>query len=112
MDRLSIGKLRGLQQIASSQTWLKVGIRATDAEILSKQGKVMSRVTVGGILTLSQKPDCPALSCVTEDEDIVGVRKLMREKFTEIPIIAKVIITGGIPLGLGSTTNLLKVEVI
>jgi hypothetical protein len=36
----------------------------------------------------------------------------MREKFTEIPTIAKVVITGGIPLGLESTTNLLKVEVI
>ena len=36
MDRLSIGKLRGLQLMASFQTWLKVGIKATDAEILSK----------------------------------------------------------------------------
>jgi pyruvate kinase len=81
-------------------------------------GEVTSRVTVGGILTeerglvvpgmrisgpfltdtlredlifaLSQKPDYLALSFVTEAEDIVGVRKLMREKHTEIPIIAKI----------------------
>jgi len=81
-------------------------------------GEVMSRVIVGGILTeerglvvpgmrisgpfltdtlredlifaLSQKPDYLALSFVTEAEDIVGVRKLMREKYTEIPIIAKI----------------------
>jgi pyruvate kinase len=81
-------------------------------------GEVISRVTVGGILTeerglvvpgmrisgpfltdalredlmfaLSQKPDYLALSFVTEAEDIVGVKKLMREKYTEIPIIAKI----------------------
>jgi len=81
-------------------------------------GEVMSRVTVGGILTeerglvvpgmrisgpfltdtlredlifaLSQKPDYLALSFVTEAEDIVGVRELMREKHTEVPIIAKI----------------------
>jgi len=81
-------------------------------------GEVTSRVTVGGILTeerglvvpgmrisgpfltdtlredlifaLSQKPDYLALSFVTEAEDIVGVRKLMREKYTEVPIIAKI----------------------
>jgi len=81
-------------------------------------GEVTSRVTVGGILTaerglvvpgmrisgpflsdtlrealifaLSQKPDYLALSFVTEVEDIAGVRKLMREKHTEIPIIAKI----------------------
>jgi pyruvate kinase len=81
-------------------------------------GEVTSHVTVGGILTeerglvvpgmrisgpfltdtlredlifaLSQKPDYLAISFVTEAEDIVGVRKLMREKHTEIPIIAKI----------------------
>jgi hypothetical protein len=42
MDRLSIGRLIDLQQIASSQTWLKVSIRATEAEILSRQGKIMN----------------------------------------------------------------------
>jgi pyruvate kinase len=98
--------------MVSSQTWLKVGIRATDAEILSRQGKIMNHISAGRILTLSQKPDYLTLSFVTEAEDIIGVRKLMREKFTEIPIIAKVVITDGIPLGLGSTTNLLKTEVI
>jgi len=89
------------------------------AKVLKIRGsEVMSRVTVGGILTeerglvvpgmrisgpfltgtlredlifaLSQKPDYLALSFVTEAEDIVGVRKLMREKYTEIPIIAKI----------------------
>jgi pyruvate kinase len=81
-------------------------------------GEVTSRVTVGGILTeerglvvpgmnisgpfltetlrealifaMSQKPDYLALSFVTEAEDMVGVRKLMREKRAEIPIIAKI----------------------
>jgi hypothetical protein len=33
----------------------------------------MSRVTVGGILTLSQKPNYLALSLATEAEDIGGV---------------------------------------
>ncbi len=76
------------------------------------QGKIMSRVTAGGILSLSQKPNYLTLSFVTEAEDMVGVRKLMRGKFTEIPIIAKVVITGGIPPGLGSVMNLLKAEVV
>jgi pyruvate kinase len=81
-------------------------------------GEVTSRVTVGGILTegrglvvpgtrisgpfltetlredlifaLSQKPDYLALSFVTEAEDIIVVRRLMREKYAEIPIIAKI----------------------
>ncbi len=81
-------------------------------------GEVTSRVTVGGILTeerglvvpgmcisgpflnetlredlifaLNQKPDYLALSFVTEAEDIIVVRKLMREKHAEIPIIAKI----------------------
>jgi pyruvate kinase len=81
-------------------------------------GEVISRVTVGGILTeerglvvpgmrmfgpfvtdklqkdlafaLSQKPDYVALSFVTQAEDIVGVRKLMRENSAELPIIAKI----------------------
>jgi len=89
------------------------------AKVLKIEGReVTSRVTVGGILTaerglvvpgmrisgpflsdtlrealifaLSQKPDYLALSFVTEAEDIVGVRKLMREKHTGIPIIAKI----------------------
>jgi len=83
-----------------------------------EDGEVTSRVTVGGILTeerglvvpgmrisgpfltetlredlifaLSQKPDYLALSFVTEAEDIILVRKLMREKHAEIPIIAKI----------------------
>jgi pyruvate kinase len=89
------------------------------AKVLKIEGsEVTSRVTIGGILTeerglvvpgmrisgpfltdtlrealifaLSQKPDYLALSFVTEAEDIVGVRKLMRQKHTEIPIIAKI----------------------
>jgi pyruvate kinase len=81
-------------------------------------GKVISRVTVGGILTeerglvvpgmrmsgpflsdnlrkdltfaLSQQPDYLALSFVTEAEDVVSVRKLMIEDSAEVPIIAKI----------------------
>jgi pyruvate kinase len=89
------------------------------AKVLKIEGsEVTSRITVGGILTaerglvvpgmrisgpfltdtlrealifaLSQNPDYLALSFVTEAEDIVSVRKLMREKHTEIPIIAKI----------------------
>jgi pyruvate kinase len=89
------------------------------AKVLKIEGdEVTSRVTVGGILTeerglvvpgmrisgpfltetlredlifaLSQKPDYLALSFVTEAEDIIVVRKLMREKNEGIPIIAKI----------------------
>jgi pyruvate kinase len=98
-------------------------ILIADGEMQAKalkieDGEVISRVTVGGILTeerglvvpgmrmsgpfvsdnlredltfaLSQKPDYLALSFVTEAEDVVSVRKLMREEFTEVPIIAKI----------------------
>jgi pyruvate kinase len=81
-------------------------------------GEVKCRVTVGGILTeerglvvpgmrisgpfitealrknlifaLSQKPDYLALSFVTGAEDITGVKKLMRERGGEIPVVAKI----------------------
>ncbi len=80
--------------------------------------EVRCRITVGGTLTeerglvvpgmhisgpfitdalredlafaLSQKPDYLALSFVNEAQDIVGVRRLIRDKGTEIPIIAKI----------------------
>jgi pyruvate kinase len=89
------------------------------AKVLEIEGdQVICRVTVGGILTeerglvvpgmrisgpfltdtlredlifaLSLKPDYLALSFVTEAEDIVCIKRLMREKGTEIPIIAKI----------------------
>jgi pyruvate kinase len=89
------------------------------AKVLKIDGdEVISRVTVGGILTeerglvvpgmrmagpfvtdklqkdlifaLSQKPDYLALSFVTQAEDVAGVRKLMREDSAEVPIIAKI----------------------
>lgn len=81
-------------------------------------GEVTSRVTVGGILTeerglvvpgmrmsgpfvtdklrsdlafaLSQKPDYLALSFVSKAEDVSGVRRLMGEESTAVPIIAKI----------------------
>lgn len=98
-------------------------ILIADGEMQAKvlkieNGEVISRITIGGILTeerglvvpgmrisepfltdnlrkdlifaLSQKPDYLALSFVTEAEDIIGVRKLVREKHAEIPIIAKI----------------------
>jgi pyruvate kinase len=79
---------------------------------------VISRVTVGGILTeerglvvpgmrmagpfvtdklrkdlafaLSQKPDYLALSFVTQAEDVASVRELVKRRSSEIPIIAKI----------------------
>jgi pyruvate kinase len=89
------------------------------AKVLQIDGsEVRCRVTVGGILTeerglvvpgmhisgpfitnalledlvfaLSQKPDYLALSFVNGPQDIVGVRRLVREKGAEIPIIAKI----------------------
>jgi pyruvate kinase len=39
---------------------------------------------------LSQRPDYLALSFVNEAQDIAGVRRLIREKGAEIPIIAKI----------------------
>jgi pyruvate kinase len=89
------------------------------AKVLQIDGdEVKCRVTVGGILTeerglvvpgmrisgpfitdalrenlifaLSQKPDYLALSFVTGAEDITGVRRLVKERGSEIPIVAKI----------------------
>jgi len=42
------------------------------------------------IFALSQKPDYLALSFVTGAEDITGVRRLVKERGSEIPIVAKI----------------------
>ena len=83
-----------------------------------ERDEVISRVTVGGILTeerglvvpgmrmsgpfvtdklredlafaLNQKPDYLALSFVTEAEDVASVRKLVEEDSAGVPIVAKI----------------------
>jgi pyruvate kinase len=84
----------------------------------TRDDEVVSRITVGGILTeerglvvpgmrmsgpfvtdklqkdltfaLSQKPDYLALSFVTRAEDVADVKRLLTEGFKEVPIIAKI----------------------
>jgi pyruvate kinase len=92
---------------------------AMQLRVLAKEGDTVScRVTVGGVLrdgkglvvpgmrisvpfisdtlredidfAVGQRPDFLALSFVTDAADITGVRSILREKGTEIPIIAKI----------------------